>query len=72
VDGSQIGRALVVFGVLLVIVGALFMLGQRLGLGRLPGDISIKREGFTLHAPLATSIVVSVILTLLLNFWARR
>lgn len=71
-DGSQIGRALVVFGVLLVIVGALFMLGQRLGLGRLPGDISIKREGFTLHAPLATSIVVSVILTLLLNFWARR
>ena len=69
---GQVARALIGFGVLLVVVGALLLLAQRLGLGRLPGDVVLKRPGFTLYAPLATSIIVSLLLTLLLNLWARR
>lgn len=69
---GQIARALIGFGVLLVVVGALLLLAQRLGLGRLPGDVVLKRPGFTFYAPLATSIIVSLLLTLLLNLWARR
>jgi hypothetical protein len=69
---SQIARALIGFGLLLVVVGAVLLVGQKLGLGRLPGDILLKRRGFTLYAPLATSIVVSVVLTLLLNLWSRH
>jgi Protein of unknown function (DUF2905) len=41
-------------------------------LGRLPGDITVEREGFTFYFPLATSIVVSIVLTLLLNLFFRR
>jgi hypothetical protein len=69
---GQIARGLIGFGVLLVVVGALLLVAQRLGLGRLPGDLVVKRPGFTFYAPLATSIVVSLLLTLLLNLWLRR
>jgi hypothetical protein len=69
---GHVARGLIGFGVLLVVVGALLLLAQRLGLGRLPGDLVVKRPGFTFYAPLATSIVVSLLLTLLLNLWARR
>jgi hypothetical protein len=69
---GQIARALIGFGVALVVVGALLLVAQRLGLGRLPGDLVVKRPGFTFYAPLATSIVVSLLLTLALNLWLRR
>ena len=69
---GQIARGLIGFGLLLVIVGAVLLVAQRLGLGRLPGDVLVKRPGFTFYAPLATSIIVSLVLTLLLNLWARR
>jgi hypothetical protein len=69
---GQVARALIGFGMLLVVVGVLLLLAQRLGLGRLPGDVVVKRPGFTFYAPLATSIIVSLLLTLLLNLWARR
>ena len=71
-ETSQVARALIGFGLLLVVVGALLLLGQRLGFGRLPGDILVKRRGFTFFAPLTTSIVVSLVLTLLLNWWSRH
>ena len=69
---GQIARGLIGFGVLLIVAGALLLVAQRLGLGRLPGDLVVKRPGFTFYAPLATSIVVSLLLTLLLNLWLRR
>lgn len=69
---SQLARGLIGLGLLLVAVGAVLLVAGRLGLGRLPGDFVVRRPGFTLHAPLATSIVVSLLLTLLLNLWARR
>jgi hypothetical protein len=69
---SQVGRTLVVFGILLVVVGGAFMLAEKLGLGRLPGDVVVERKGFKLYAPIATSILISLVLTLLANLLLRK
>jgi hypothetical protein len=71
---TELGRLLVLFGVVLVVVGLFFLLVPRVSLPRLPGDILIQRDGFTFYFPIVTSIVISVVLTLLLNalWWARR
>lgn len=61
------GKALILIGAILIAVGLVFVLGERLGLGRLPGDIVIEREGTRLYIPIMTSIVVSVVLSLI--FW---
>jgi hypothetical protein len=67
-----IGRMLVILGVLLVIVGLGFMFAGKLPyIGRLPGDIYIKREKFSFYFPLATSIVVSIILTILFSIFRK-
>jgi hypothetical protein len=56
------GQALVLIGIVIAAIGAAIWLG--LPLGRLPGDIVIKREGFTLYLPIATCILISLVLTL--------
>ncbi|HYW03541.1 MAG TPA: DUF2905 domain-containing protein [Gammaproteobacteria bacterium] len=63
-------RALIVTGVLLVVLGVAWPWLSRLGLGHLPGDILIRRRGFTFWFPLTTSILVSLVLTLI--FWLFR
>ncbi len=63
---------LLVFGALLLLVGGALLLAEKLGLGRLPGDLVVERKGFRLYAPIATSILVSVVLTALLNLFFRR
>jgi len=61
-----IGLGIVVLGVLLVVVDRIPGLGNTIGwLGKLPGDISIKRDNFSFYFPIATSIVLSVFLSLL-------
>ena len=64
-------KVLILIGLALVVVGLIWLAGERLGLGRLPGDIVIEREGFRLYIPLMTSLVVSVVLSLLLWFFGR-
>ena len=59
-------RTLVTIGLLLVAVGLLWPWLGRLGLGRLPGDIVIQRENFTVYAPITTGILVSIVLSLIL------
>ena len=66
----DISRILVVLGLALVAAGLLWPLLLKLGLGRLPGDIMIERDGFRLYVPIATSLLVSVALSLL--FWLFR
>ena len=60
-------RFLITLGVVLVALGLLWPLVQKLGLGRLPGDIVIERENFRLYIPLATSLLVSVLVSIV--FW---
>jgi hypothetical protein len=62
---------LVIFGVALVVLGLAWPFIEKLGLGRLPGDIRIEREGFTFFFPLATSIIVSVVASLVLWLFRR-
>jgi hypothetical protein len=67
-----IGRMLVILGVLLVIVGLGFMFADKIPyIGRLPGDIYIKREKFSFYFPLTTSIVISIILTILFSIFRK-
>ena len=69
----ELGRLLVLVGVVAVLVGIVLMLVPRIPwLGRLPGDIVITRGPVTVYFPLVTSIVVSVVVTLLLNLFWRR
>lgn len=65
-------RWLIILGVVLVTAGLLWPWLQKMGLGRLPGDIVIERETFRLYLPLGTSVVVSIVLlSLILWFWNR-
>ena len=72
-DMTTVGKWLFLLGLGLALLGGLVWLVGRTGLplGRLPGDIRIEREGFSFYFPLATSILISVGLTLLLNLLAR-
>ncbi|HEY3494321.1 MAG TPA: DUF2905 domain-containing protein [Polyangiaceae bacterium] len=69
---AGVGRTLLIFGAVLLVIGGVLVLAEKLGLGRLPGDIVVERKGFRLYAPIATSILVSLILTLLANLFLRR
>jgi hypothetical protein len=64
-------KILIGLGLLLVVAGLLWPVLSRLGLGRLPGDIVFRREGFTLYVPLATSLIASLVLTLILWLFRR-
>jgi membrane protein implicated in regulation of membrane protease activity len=66
----DIRRILIVAGAILLIAGLVWPLLMRLGLGRLPGDIVVERPNFRFYFPLATSLVISVLVTLL--FWLFR
>jgi formate hydrogenlyase subunit 3/multisubunit Na+/H+ antiporter MnhD subunit len=70
----NLGKLLVVFGVVLVVVGLFLSLGPRLPfrLGRLPGDIIIRRDNFTFYFPVVTCLLLSVVLSLLFWLWGRR
>jgi hypothetical protein len=63
-------RVLIGFGLVLLVLGLAWPWVARLGLGRLPGDIRIERDGFTFFLPLTTSILVSLLLTLVI--WLLR
>jgi hypothetical protein len=70
---QDLGRALVVFGAIIVLIGGLVMLAGRMPfVGKLPGDIVVKKGNFTLYAPIMTGLILSLLLTLALNLWSRR
>ncbi len=70
---ESFAKLLIMFGLILAAVGGLLLLAGRVPyIGRLPGDIYIQRKNFTLYFPLATSILLSIILTLLFSFFRRR
>ena len=58
--------------VVLALVGAALLIASRLGIERLPGDIVIKRDGFTLYAPIGLMILISLVATIVLNLIGRR
>jgi len=72
-DINGFGKILIFFGVILVTIGILFVFSGKIPwLGKLPGDIYIKKDNFTFYFPLATSIFLSIILSLILLFIGKR
>lgn len=77
-DGIQyIGRFLIITGIVIIAIGGLLMLSGKMSwlgqyFGRLPGDIIIHRKNFTFYFPLATSILISLLLTLIFWIVGRR
>ena len=70
---NEIGEAMVAFGLLLVVIGALVMLAARFGmpLGRLPGDFSYRGKSVSFYFPLGSSILISVVLSAILYLISR-
>jgi hypothetical protein len=73
-DMRDLGRSLILVGVVVAGLGVLLALGPKLPwkIGRLPGDIVIRRDGFSFYLPLMTSILLSLVLTLILALIRRR
>ena len=63
---------LVLLGVLIIVIGLLLLVGEKIPwVGRLPGDIIIRKKNFTFYFPIATSILISIILTLLFTLFRK-
>ena len=74
---TDLGKFLVGFGVIMLILGGILLLagsfsGKVPWLGRLPGDIYIQRGGWNIYIPLGTSLLISIVLTLILAVFGRR
>jgi hypothetical protein len=69
---GSLGKILIICGVVLVVIGLLLVLGDKIPwIGKLPGDIYIKRERFTFYFPIVTCIIISLILTLLFALFRK-
>ena len=72
---QQTGRILVIFGAAAIITGLIFIYGDKFPvlkyLGKLPGDINIKKENFTFYFPITTCIVLSIIVTIIFRLIAK-
>lgn len=72
-DMSSVGKTLMLFGIILFVLGGVFMLGGKVSwLGRLPGDIYIQKKNFSIFFPLTTSIIISIIISVILILLRRR
>jgi len=69
---ASFGKTLFVLGAAVAALGLVLWLAGRVGLGRLPGDIYVRRGNFTFYFPLVTSVLLSLLLTLVLNLLLRR
>ena len=69
---GNLGKVLVIVGIVFVVLGFLLILGEKIPwIGRLPGDIIIKRERFSFYFPIVTCIIISLILTLLFTLFRK-
>ena len=67
-----LGKLLILLGVFIILVGFLLLVSEKIPwLGRLPGDIIIRKKNFTFYFPIVTSILISIILTLLFTLFRK-
>ncbi|EMT38611.1 Protein of unknown function [Thermoanaerobacter thermohydrosulfuricus] len=67
---DSFGKMLIFIGAILILIGVLFSVGSKIGLGRLPGDIVYQKGNFTFYFPIMTSLLLSLVFTLI--FWLFR
>ena len=69
---GPLGKMLILLGVFIILIGIFLLIGDRIPwLGKLPGDFVIRKKNFTFYFPLATSILISIILTLLFTLFRK-
>lgn len=68
---DQLGKIIIVFGILLIIIGLLVSFGGKIGLGKLPGDIYIDKGNIKFFFPITSSIIISIILSLLFKLFRK-
>jgi uncharacterized membrane protein YkgB len=69
---SALGKMLILLGVFIILIGLLLLVGEKIPwIGRLPGDIIIRKKNFTFYFPIVTSIIISIILTLLFALFRK-
>jgi hypothetical protein len=68
----DVGRFLIIAGAVIVVVGMIFTLADKIPLGRLPGDLHVGSGRFRIYIPIATSVLLSIVLTIIFNFFSRR
>jgi hypothetical protein len=67
-----IGKMFIILGIILIVVGIAFLFGDKIPyIGKLPGDIYIKKERFSFYFPITTSIIISIILTILFSIFRK-
>ncbi len=75
-NGSALGKWVIVFGLGVIVIGLLIWVASKIGIpfGKLPGDIKIENEKVKFYFPIVTSIIISIILTILINliFFMRK
>ncbi len=70
---GDIGKIIIFFGLLLIVIGFVFMLGSKLPfIGKLPGDIAIERQNYSFYFPVTTCIIISIILSFILWLFSKR
>jgi hypothetical protein len=68
-DFGPLGKLLILLGVFIILIGVFLLIGEKIPwVGRLPGDIIIRKKNFTFYFPIVTSIIISIVLTLLFTF----
>ncbi len=70
--GQGFGKILIIIGIIIFLGGIIIYFGGKLGIGRLPGDFIYRKDNITFYFPLVTCIIISVILTIILNLFNRR
>jgi hypothetical protein len=68
----ELGRFLVIAGTVIVVVGVLFLLADKFPVGRLPGDLRLGNEKVRIYIPVATCLLLSIIITLIVNFFSKK
>ena len=65
------GKTLILIGIVIIVVGLIWLVAERFGLGRLPGDIVIQRENVRIYIPIMTMLIISIVLSLVMWFINR-
>ena len=68
----ETGRFLVIAGAVILVLGLVFLMSDKLPIGRLPGDLKFGGDKFRIYIPIATCVMLSVLITLIVNFFSRK
>lgn len=70
---ESFGKVILLLGLFLIVIGGLLLIGGKLfGLGHLPGDIFVQKQNFSFYFPVVTCVVLSILLTIIVNLFMRR